>query len=1136
MYCCVVLRFFKIIINYYIVYKICVNLGIKLIIMKNLLLNIIFIGCLFSTVAAQNNEYWTRISLNTVDQLPKTERTALPKSFEVFSLNFDLLLSKLVNAPSRDDLTKQNGIEISFPDATGTLSRYKVYKAQIMHPDLAARYSEIVSYVGVGIDDPTAVIRFSTTVFGLHTMLLSGKHETTYIDPLTKDLNNYIVYFKSQVKSPNTFSCDNKDEGASLRIQNDGIFNQVQANNSLFRKYRLAISTTIEYSNFHINQAGVSGGTDAAKRAAVLAAMVVTMTRVNGLFERDCAITMELIPNNSVLISIGTDNFSNTSAGALLNENQAAITSIIGSAGFDIGHIFSTGGGGVASLGSVCNDTQKARGVTGSNSPVNDPFNIDYVAHEIGHQFGATHTFNGDTGNCAGGNRSASTAVEPGSGTTIMAYAGICAPLDVQANSDDHFHAVSMAQIDALVAGSANCSANVPNNNAAPVIQTLLNYTIPVSTPFVLIGNATDANNPNTLTYCWEQTNTTINAIQPTDPTNLGPNFRSRTPSSSPNRYMPRLTDVLNNIPSIWEVLPSIARTMNFSLTVRDNSPAGLGGQTNRANMTVTFAGTAPFTILTPNTAVSWAAGSNQNITWDVAGTTANGINTPFVDVFMSTNGGNSFPILLASRVPNDGSETILVPNNAGANNRIMVMGNNNIFYDVSDSNFTITVATPTQGIAFSGIAGEQNKLSCGATNVSFPINYTAFGGFAGATTFSISGNPAGSTAVFSPSTISTTGSVTLTLNNLGSAVAGLYSMVVTSTSGTITKTLNLYLQVTGAFPIPTLTTPTNLAVIAPSNIALNWNTNVGITQYVVQVSNSNTFATLLVNQTISTNSFSFASAQNATDYFWRVAARNGECVGSFSAPFKFSTSFCGISNSVNVPLTISATGTPTVDSTLTIPNTQNVVINDVNVTLNISHTWINDLTVSLISPAGTIVQLFTNQCSATVSGFQNAVASFDDASTLALTCGASVPSVSGRVIPLQPLAAFNGQSSQGIWTLRVFDKANQDGGVINSWNLEICSNQAPLSNNQFDGGIFTVYPNPNNGKFKVEIYSTADQSSIFKFVNPNGQVLKNENIYLNQGLNQVDLDISTFHNGVFLLSIEMENGRKLLGKVVKKD
>ena len=1088
--------------------------------MKKIFLLLFFTSFVFSVSKAQNNEYWTKNSQTNVAQMQKTDRLAMPKIFEVFTLNFNLLKSKLAIAPSRENFQSQYGVEISFPNPSGTLDRFRVFKAQIMHPELAVRYSEINSYIGIGIDNPTATIRFSTTLFGLHTMLFSGKNETVFIDPYTTDLLNYVVYYKSQVTNPNGFSCDTRDNDLGFRSGSLDNPNEVQASNGLFRKYRLAISTTIEYSNFHINQAGLSGGTDAQKRTAVLNAMVVTMTRVNGLFERDLAITLELISNNDILISIGSDSFSNTNASAMLTENQNAITSIIGSTGFDIGHIFSTGGGGVASLGSVCSDNVKAKGVTGSNSPVNDAFNIDYVAHEMGHQFGATHTFNGDTGSCAGGNRSNITAVEPGSGTTIMAYAGICAPLNVQNNSDAHFSVVSMAQIDAFVANNGNCSVNTPNNNAAPVIQTLTNYTIPIATPFVLTGNATDANNPNSLTYCWEQTDIQISTQPPSEFSETGPNFRSRTPSSSPLRYMPRLTDVVNSAVPTWEVLPVVPRIMNFALTVRDNA-SPLGGQTKRANMTVTFAGTAAFSVTSPNISLSWPAGSNQNVTWEVAGTTANGINTPYVDIFLSTNGGLSFPILLASRVPNDGSETILVPNNVGINNRIMVMGNNNIFYDISDSNFSIAAPSATQGIAFNGVAGEQNKQSCSENSLPFSFNYVTLGGFSAATTLSVAGNPSGSTVAFSPASISTTGTVTLTVGNLNNVAAGLYPMIVTATSGAIVKTLNLYLE-KPLIPATIITSPANLSVLTPSNINLNWNANAGVSQYVVQISTTNAFSSFVVNQTVNSNSYLFNSASSSVDYFWRIASKIGDCVGVFSAPFKFSTTFCGTSNSSDVPKSISITAPSTVESILTIPNASNVVISDVNVNLNISHTWINDLTVSLISPIGTIVQLFTNQCSPSQPGFQNAIATFDDASTLVLTCGATPPSVSGRVIPSQALSAFNGQNSQGVWKLRVFDKSNGDGGQINSWNIEICSNQAPLSVKSENKIDFAVYPNPNNlisDKVSIAVYDMR------------GRTIFNKDYKSQINFNQ-NINLDNIQSGVYLLNV-IDGDRKETKRIV---
>jgi hypothetical protein len=266
-----------------------------------------------------------------------------------------------------------------------------------------------------------------------------------------------------------------------------------------------------------------------------------------------------------------------------------------------------------------------------------------------------------------------------------MGYAGICAP-NVQNNSDAHFHAVSMAQMDNFVAGTGNCSANVANNNAAPVVQPLSNYTIPISTPFVLKANATDANN-DSLTYCWEQTDNQT-ATQPPQSTNAGgPTFRSLPPTSSTARYFPALPTVLNgSTASTWEVVPSVSRTLNFAVTVRDNRTPN-GGQTARANTTITSTAAAgPFIVTAPNTAVSWVAGSNQTVTWNVAGTTANGVNTPFVDIYMSSNGGSSFPTLLASQVPNDGSEIISVPNTVGSQNRIMVMGHGNVFFDVSNA------------------------------------------------------------------------------------------------------------------------------------------------------------------------------------------------------------------------------------------------------------------------------------------------------------------------------------------------------------------------------------------------------------------------------------------------------------------
>ncbi|MGK4566776.1 T9SS type A sorting domain-containing protein [Flavobacterium sp. 3HN19-14] len=323
--------------------------------------------------------------------------------------------------------------------------------------------------------------------------------------------------------------------------------------------------------------------------------------------------------------------------------------------------------------------------------PVGDAYDIDYVAHEMGHQYGANHTFNSETGSCSG-NRNASTAVEPGSGTTIMAYAGICAPQNVANHSEAHFSYRSMMEMDLKVSGSGTCSVNTVNPNQHPVIATLTNYTIPISTAFVLKGNGTDPEN-DALTYCWEQSDAGTASSVPNAATSVSPNFRSRTPSTSPDRYMPILSSIIaNNLTPTYEKVPSIERVMHFVLTVRDNNTVN-GGQTDRKTMTLTFSGSTPFTVTAPTTNVSWPAFTTQTVTWNVASTDVAPISTPLVDIYISTNGGLTFPTLLASAVPNNGSANIIVPNNVGSTNRIMVMGHDNIFFDVSNTNFTITSA-----------------------------------------------------------------------------------------------------------------------------------------------------------------------------------------------------------------------------------------------------------------------------------------------------------------------------------------------------------------------------------------------------------------------------------------------------------
>ena len=633
-------------------------------------------------LSAQNNiDLWKTASLNETASKTKVFRNTVPQEFKLFTLNPVELNSLLATAPQR--FTTPSNAIIEFPTSNGEIQKFRVYEASVLDALLQAQYPTIRSYTAQGIDDPSAIARFSYSDSGLNVMISSANYGTIYIDPYTKDLNQYISYATNSLpEDSRSFECLVQDT-----LQDEVVLSPLNADDGKLRTYRLALACTGEYAQYHLNNQGIpSSATDEVKKAAVLTAMNTAMTRINGVFEKEIALTMVIIANNTeiIFLNAGSDPYTNNNGGAMLGQNQSTINSIIGAANYDIGHVFSTGGGGIASLGSVCGSV-KAQGVTGLPQPIGDDFYINYVAHEMGHQFRANHTQNNSC------NRNNATSMEPGSASTIMGYAGICSP-NVQNNSDAYFHAISIQEMWGFISilGGSACPVETNTGNAPPTADAGPNYTIPRTTPFILKGIATDPDTEDVLSHNWEQMNPQIGTMPPQNTSAFGPMFRSENSLISPNRYMPKLSTVLNGqTQTTWEVVPSVSRTMKFRYTVRDNVAGGSSSASDDTVITVD-GDSGPFVVTSQNTSTTWSPQSNETITWDVAGTDVAPVDSPNVDILFSTNGGQTYDVVIAEDIPNNGSAAISAPNLNTTSGRFMIISSNNIFYDINGGVITI--------------------------------------------------------------------------------------------------------------------------------------------------------------------------------------------------------------------------------------------------------------------------------------------------------------------------------------------------------------------------------------------------------------------------------------------------------------
>lgn len=632
-----------------------------------------------------------------------------PKFSRTFTLNESAQRKLLSHVPR--EFTKaasQAQVIMMLPMPDGTFARFDIEESPVMAAELAARFPEIKTYRGRGLDDPTATTRLDVTPDGFHAIVLTSAG--TFIVEPAPNMNRgqyarqYVSYDQRDApQESGAFSClllgAEQAQTLSHQLSRKGQPNL--ASGATLRTYRLALAATAEFTQQY--GGGTVGGS--------LSVMTTLINAVNSIYERDLAIHLNLVANETSIIftNPATDGYTSDDVNAMLTQNQTVLDSRIGAANYDLGmvldgHTYNFQPGkfifqGAAQFQSTCSNGQKGKAATvfRSTDPTSNTA-IYVVAHELGHLVGALHTFNGTIDDC-GPSRFAVNAYEPGSGSTIMGYRGGVLPNGVYfplcdfedlRSTDTYFHTASIDQITNYTTFSTGslCGVTTNTGNNPPTIDAGADYTIPANTPFTLTAAGSDAD-ADALTYAWEEFD--LGAAGPPHTDNGDrPIFRSFAPVANPARTFPQWSDILSGVSTFGESLPITNRTMNFRVTVRDNHAGGGGVNTGAMHVNV-VAGSGPFIVTQPGPGASWQAGSTQTVTWNVANTASAPINCANVRVLLSIDSGASFPFTLVSSVPNNGTAMITVPNIPTSSARVKVEASGNIFFNVSPSNFTIT-------------------------------------------------------------------------------------------------------------------------------------------------------------------------------------------------------------------------------------------------------------------------------------------------------------------------------------------------------------------------------------------------------------------------------------------------------------
>ena len=1054
----------------------------------NKFIALIILVCSVTIIEAQSNNYWKPIEKSSV-QL-RNFQNLQSEHYLAYELNLELL---------QQHVNSNSSSIIQLPDPMGNLNEFFFEESSNMEPGLQEKFPNIKSYKARSKEGKYA--RFTLSDNGLNAIFQTDKGNAK-IAFTNESSTNYLSYFFADHYHPGQFKCGVTEKAKEVDYDQLAAANKGLVFEDLVT-YRMAIATTAEFSNKY-------GGTV----SSVLNKVNNVLSDINFYYELEVAIHFNLIENNDIIIFFNsvTDGYSNNSLQAMLGENQARLSELIGGDNYDIGHVFGSSGSGgaigIASLGSACNPQNKARGATSDVGNM-----VRTMLHEVGHQFSANHTFNYCDSDDAtgGGNANSGTSYEPGGGSTIMAYATACGQ-NAYSQAEDYFHINSLLSIYSHSRNQTCGMVEVTDNNKPEITFSYpTNFTIPKDTPFKLSGSVDDEDTEDNLLYNWEQYTT-----GPATPLGTvfgnAACFRSYSPGVQTTRVFPRMSDLANNFDNIAEILPNYARNFNFMFTARDGSD----GHGSFANYEVKFKSineSGPFLVSYPNGNENFEFGEYVKVEWDVANTFSSSVNCKIVNIRLSTNSGNDYPHLLVQETPNDGEAWVFMPEIATNNARIMVEAADNIFFDIGDQNFTIkTPSSPkyTLNLVVS------DPVVCLPDNLVLDLETKTYLDYSGDVTLEfLSGLPAGTEIDYSSNPIPAgeNGIISLTfLEDVGNESYNVLFRAIGEDNDTTLRIFDISLISNDFSQVETLA-PTDGLAESTTNPTFEWLGSDDAAHYILEIATLPNFSSesiVYISENLTETSHLAAVALEQTKiYYYRVTAYNDCTEGIPTIPKAFQTAAfnCNTFQAEDLPKNISATGSPSISSKLFV--NLDSKIGDVNIPkLRGFHSYISNLEVHLISPSGKEVLLFDNEC---LNG-SNFNLGFDDESPFNLSCPLTTQQIQR---PEGSLTDFVNEDAKGDWTLRINDNLGGDGGSLEEFTLELCTAVTAVHPTEIrNDTIFLnrgAYTGIRNSSLKYIDQNNTSDELIYTIVEDveNGKLIYNSNVELSVGDQFTQRDIN---------------------------